>query len=205
MITPAITRRTVIVAASVAVLACFLWCGEPPPPPPRPLVLELFVTPDAWEPGEDRVLTDPIEIFNRERATVEGRVIRVEPVDFDSGTVEDLLLKRPSEAPDVWIPASRVWSELLAFAHPDLVAYEAPTLIKSPQVLAVWEEAADDLGPRLGWSDVLTFVQNPREWSRRTGAVRAVPARTHRSGALHVGPLGGGLGVLPCRSQDEGP
>ena len=171
MITPAITRRTVIVAASVAVLACFLWCGEPPPPPPRPLVLELFVTPDAWEPGEDRVLTDPIEIFNRERATVEGRVIRVEPVDFDSGTVEDLLLKRPSQAPDVWIPASRVWSQLLAFAHPDLVAYEAPTLIKSPQVLAVWEEAADDLGPRLGWSDVLTFVQNPREWSRRTGAV----------------------------------
>ena len=170
MITPAITRRTVIVAASVAVLACFLLCGEPPPPPPRPLVLELFVTPDAWEPGEDRVLTDPIETFNRERATVDGRVIRVEPVHRDSGTVEEMLVKRPSEAPDVWIPASRVWSELLAYTHPDLVAYEAPTLIKSPQVLAVWEDVADDLGPRLAWRDVLTFVRNPAEWSRRADA-----------------------------------
>ncbi len=75
--------------------------------------------------------------------------------------------------PDVWTPAASTWVRLLqqdlaAKDKPDLVPDETPSIASTPLVLAMPEPMATALGwPRkaLGWSDVLSLVEDPRGWA----------------------------------------
>jgi Ca-activated chloride channel family protein len=73
----------------------------------------------------------------------------------------------------VWTPAASTWVRLLeqdlaAKDKPDLVPDETPSIASTPLVLAMPRPMAQALGwPRkaLGWSDVLSLVEDPRGWA----------------------------------------
>ena len=75
--------------------------------------------------------------------------------------------------PDVWTPAASTWVRLLeqdlaSTDKPDLVPDETPSIASTPLVLAMPKPMATALGwPRkaLGWSDVLSLVEDPRGWA----------------------------------------
>ncbi|HYY07471.1 MAG TPA: hypothetical protein VFA25_02590, partial [Actinomycetota bacterium] len=119
MMTPIAARRIVLGLAMVAVGLAVI--------PRAPTVrLTLFVSPDAWELGESRVLTAPIRAFDEANVRLHdgGPVIRIEAHDIDSGRAEAFISDHPLSSPDVWIPASSIWSRLVGSKHPSLVDFD---------------------------------------------------------------------------------
>ena len=109
---------------------------------------------------------------------VDGTCVAVEVTSVASGGGEQALARGWDEEldgprPDVWTPAASTWVRLLqqdlaAADKPDLVPDETPSIASTPLVLAMPRPMAQALGwPRkaLGWSDVLSLVENPRGWA----------------------------------------
>src|SRR5215471_16588329 len=78
--------------------------------------------------------------------------------------------------PDLWSPAGSVWLTLLNAQWEqkhgaDLVATgatDAPSLVTSPVVIAMWKPEAEALGwpnKALGWSDIAALSTNPHGWA----------------------------------------
>ena len=147
------------------------------PEPEKKLELILYVSPDAWKPDDTLILEDPIERFNAMHVrAADGRIIEIAPLDVDSGRAEEWIERHPSEAPDVWIPASSIWSSLLEDEPGSIDIVNDRRLFSSPQVFAVWEPIAEKLklgrieGQELGWSDVLAFSSpDQAAWRSRVG------------------------------------
>jgi Ca-activated chloride channel family protein len=78
--------------------------------------------------------------------------------------------------PDVWSPASNVWVSMLAHAAPPGVSVvneshgKAPSITKTPLVLAIPEPIADVLQQRtgrpVGWQTVFDLALEPGDWGR---------------------------------------
>ena len=109
---------------------------------------------------------------------VDGTCVAIEVTSVASGGGEQSLARGWDEEldgprPDVWTPAASTWVRLLqqdlaATDKPDLVPDETPSIASTPLVLAMPRPMAQALGwPRkaLGWSDVLSLVENPRGWA----------------------------------------
>ena len=109
---------------------------------------------------------------------VDGRCVAVTVTSVASGGGEQALARGWDEEldgprPDVWTPAASTWVRLLeqdlaAQDKPDLVPDETPSIASTPLVLAMPRPMAEALGwPRkaLGWSDVLSLVENPQGWA----------------------------------------
>jgi Ca-activated chloride channel family protein len=109
---------------------------------------------------------------------VEGRCVAVEVASVASGGGEAALARGWDEEvdglrPDVWTPAASTWVRLLQQDlakrdSPDLVPDQTPSIASTPLVLAMPRPMAQALGwPRkpLGWSDVLSLVEDPRGWA----------------------------------------
>jgi hypothetical protein len=122
--------RWLVIVASLAVTAAMIL------PPPNVTRLQLVVTPDAWKAGDDWLLTQPIKTFNdRHVQTADGSVIYVEPEDLDSGEAEDRI-SRQTLRPDIWIPASTMWGDLLnedTHTSEELGAPDPPIIARSPR------------------------------------------------------------------------
>jgi Ca-activated chloride channel family protein len=113
--------------------------------------------------------TDPV---------VDDKCVAVTVTSVASGGGEAALARGWDEeldgpTPDVWTPAASTWVRLLqqdlaANDKPDLVPDETPSIASTPLVLAMPKPMATALGwPRkaLGWSDVLSLVEDPRGWA----------------------------------------
>jgi hypothetical protein len=90
--------------------------------------------------------------------------------------------------PDVWVPDSSTWLQRVAAAGPDLVPDEAPSVARSPVVIAMPEPVAASVGwPRrkLGWDDLLGKVSGDQPL--RVGLVDPTIDATGLSGLLALG------------------
>ena len=109
---------------------------------------------------------------------VAGTCVAVEVTSVASGGGEAALARGWDEEvdgprPDVWTPAASTWARLLeqdlaARDHPDLVPDETPSIVSTPLVLAMPRPMAQALGwpaKALGWSDVLSLVEDPEGWA----------------------------------------
>jgi Ca-activated chloride channel family protein len=153
-VTPRIARAVVVAATAGAVLAAALGAqgGDA-----RVTVRYVFA-PDA-----ESLLAPLVERFNREQDA-----IRVEPVLLNSGEAEAALVAR-TERPALWTPASSLWGSLLDYdVGSRWVRPGSPSLVASPQVIAIWENLARALGwpeTRIGWEDVLALATSGRGWA----------------------------------------
>ena len=109
---------------------------------------------------------------------VDGTCVAVKVASVASGGGEQALARGWDEEvdgprPDVWTPAASTWVRLLeqdlsSSDKPDLVPDQTPSIASTPLVLAMPRPMAEALGwpdKQLGWSDVLSLVENPQGWA----------------------------------------
>ena len=111
----------------------------------------------------EALLAPLIDRFNRVQHEV-----HVTPVPRASGDAEAALVAR-SEQPVLWTPASSLWGRLLNHdVSAPWVPGDSPSLVASPQVIAMWENLARALGwgeRRIGWQDVLELATSGHGWA----------------------------------------
>jgi Ca-activated chloride channel family protein len=98
---------------------------------------------------------------------VEPNVTTRDAAAVVSGLAQGTQVGGPS--PDVWLPASSAWANLLDSVRPGLVPAERPKVATSPLVLAMPRPMAQALGwpaAPLGWSDMLKALRNPAGWGQ---------------------------------------
>ena len=158
---PRIARALVIAAAVVAVLVGVVGRGDPAST--DALELRYLYSPDA-----ERLLVPLIDRFNREAHKSGGREIKIAGVTLTSGEAEATLAARRDHA-TMWTPASSLWGRLLNHAvSAEWVPSENPSLVSSPQVIAMWEPLARALGwpkAKIGWKDILALATSSRGWA----------------------------------------
>jgi Ca-activated chloride channel family protein len=122
----------------------------------------------AYSPEKEKLLLPLIEAFNRERKEVGGRAVFVEGINAASGDAESRIAKGTFK-PVAWSPASSLWGRLLNFeADRPYTAEEAPSIVRTPLVIAMWEPMARALGyPRkkLGFADILRLATSGKGWA----------------------------------------
>jgi Ca-activated chloride channel homolog len=117
-----------------------------------------------------------------------------------------------TRVPEIWVPDSRIWLERLRAVGPDTVPAEAPSVARSPVVLAVPEPVTASLAgssPNLPWPAVLqrmvtdtrihAGIVNP---DRDAAGMSALLAVTAAAGTL--GPDAQEIAVGAMRAFDEG-
>jgi Ca-activated chloride channel homolog len=122
----------------------------------------------AYSPEKEKLLKPLIASFNAERQKVGGRVVVVDGINASSGDAEDRIAKGTFK-PVAWSPASSLWGRLLNFeADQPYTADVAPSIVRTPLVIAMWEPMARALGyPRkkLGFADVLRLATSSKGWA----------------------------------------
>ena len=113
------------------------WVREPAPAPVR---ITFVYTLDA-----SALLQRPIADFNRSHITVDGHRVIVDGVALSSGEAERGI-ERGSTRPDIWMPASSLWTELLNGHQRAPWVTNQPSFVHSPQVVAIWQPLARRLG-----------------------------------------------------------
>jgi Ca-activated chloride channel family protein len=117
----------------------------------------------AYSPEKEKLLIPLIERFNREQ-----REVFVEGINASSGDAQTRIADG-SFKPVAWSPASSLWGRLLNFeADRPYTPDEAPSIVRTPLVIAMWEPMAQALGhPRkkLGFADILRLSTSGRGWA----------------------------------------
>jgi Ca-activated chloride channel homolog len=163
-VTPRIARAIVIAAAAVAVLVAAAGRADPEERADEPeLVLRYLYSPDA-----EKLLVPLIDRFNGETQRSGGREVRIDGVILTSGEAEAALAARRDRAA-LWTPASSLWGRLLNHSvSAEWVPAVNPSLVSSPQVIAMWETLARALGwpqAKIGWKDILALATSSRGWA----------------------------------------
>jgi Ca-activated chloride channel family protein len=119
------------------------------------------------------ILSTFAAMYDRTPHEVAGRCVSVTVEQVNSGDAEFALQRgwegKPGR-PDVWSPASSAWVNLLAFRPGFGAALLPPTyesLFQSPLVIGMPDDMATALGylnRRIGWTDILKLVNDPRGW-----------------------------------------
>jgi Ca-activated chloride channel homolog len=143
--------RGVLVAVAVAAA----WIGfllEPSSPAPRVLGIQYVISPDA-----QALLAPLISKFNNDRIKSGGKVINVTAVPIASGkAAADMgnVLR-----PVMWTPASSAWSKLV---DDTWFATGVPSLVQSPEVVAIWKTEADrlGLGNTIGFAELADLIKS---------------------------------------------
>jgi len=111
----------------------------------------------AYSPDTEQLLVPLIERFNGAAVKVHGRSIRLTGRAVTSGEAERMIAAGTLK-PVVWGPASSLWGRLLnAHVRKEWVPLDNPSIVQSPQVIAMPERTARKLGwPRrsIGWKDI---------------------------------------------------
>ena len=122
----------------------------------------------AYSPEKEKLLKPLIASFNREGAEVGGRPVFIEGINAASGDAE-ARIANGSFKPVAWSPASSLWGRLLNFeADRPYTADEAPSIVRTPLVIAMWEPMARALGhprKRLGFADILRLSTSGKGWA----------------------------------------
>jgi Ca-activated chloride channel homolog len=122
----------------------------------------------AYSPEKEKLLVPLIKAFNAKGEEVDGRQVVVDGANVSSGDAEARIAKGTYK-PVAWSPASSMWGRLLNFeADQPLTAEEAPSIVRSPLVIAMWEPMARALGypkKKLGFADVLKLATSGKGWA----------------------------------------
>ena len=149
--------RVLVVAAAAAAVAGAVRerVGDDKP---RVTHVRYLVTQDA-----KKLLLPLVEQFNR---THDVQVDAV--MTLTSGEAESAIASGGERAV-LWTPASSLWGRLLDHdAHAAWVPARNPSLVSSPQVIAMWKNLAVALGwghKKIGWTDVLALATSGRGWA----------------------------------------
>jgi Ca-activated chloride channel family protein len=114
--------------------------------------------PFAYSPEKEKLLEPLVDSFNegREDVFVEGQVV-------SSGEAESKIASGRLE-PVAWSPASSLWGRLLNFdADRPLAAEENPSIVRTPLVIAMWEQFARALGwpqKKIGFDEILRLARS---------------------------------------------
>jgi Ca-activated chloride channel family protein len=159
-------RAIVIGIAVVAVGVAFATSGNDDDPSQGttggPVRLGFLYSTDTAD-----LLEPLIEDFNASRVEVDGRRVVVEGEAVPSGVAETAISEERAN-PVIWGPASSLWGRLLNH-HVDSAwaPDQNPSLVRSPQVIAMWEPLARALGwpsASIGWTDILALATDPAGW-----------------------------------------
>jgi Ca-activated chloride channel homolog len=149
-------RLVVIALAAAAVVAAFVDRSPSSDADRAPLRIELVYSPDL-----DELLSPLIERFNDRGIEVAGRTVSVRNRARTSGEAERMIAAGDLK-PVVWLPASSLWGRLLnAHVRRAWVPLDNPSIVHSPQVIAVPERVATRLGwpgREIGWRDIPALV-----------------------------------------------
>jgi len=163
-VTPRVAQSIVVAATAVAVLLALVarLDGSGATGAADPIRVRYVYSTDAAS------LVEPLVArFNRERHRVGDRDVFVVGEGLNSGEAE-ALLARGERHPALWTPASSLWPRLLTHdAHASWSPPTSPSLVFSPQVIAMWHRLARALGyPRapIGWKDILALATSTRGW-----------------------------------------
>jgi Ca-activated chloride channel family protein len=122
----------------------------------------------AYSPEKEKLLVPLIKAFNRKGEEVDGRTVVVDGINASSGDTEARIAKGTFK-PVAWSPASSLWGRLLNFeADQPLTPEEAPSIVRTPLVIAMWEPMARALGypkKKLGFADVLRLATSDKGWA----------------------------------------
>jgi Ca-activated chloride channel family protein len=117
----------------------------------------------AYSPEKEKLLLPLVASFNKSQQKV-----FVEPVNAASGDAEARIAKGTFK-PVAWSPASSLWGRLLNFeADRPYTPEEAPSIVRTPLVIAMWEPMARALGwpqKKLGFADILKLSTSGKGWA----------------------------------------
>jgi Ca-activated chloride channel family protein len=114
--------------------------------------------------------------FNNQHIAACDGAITVTATPIGSGDSMQQILDGKIQ-PDIWSPAGSVWLTLIndkwqqAHGGSNLIATgatDAPSLVTSPVVIAMWKPEAEALGwpnKPIGWADIAALSTNPQGWA----------------------------------------
>ena len=115
----------------------------------------------VYSPDTEELLAPLIARFNAAAVKVHGRPLHVTGEAVTSGEAERMIASGTLK-PAVWGPASSLWGRLLnADVRKEWVHLDNPSIVQSPQVIAMPELTARKLGwpqRRIGWKDIPRFA-----------------------------------------------
>jgi Ca-activated chloride channel family protein len=123
---------------------------------------------EAW-------INDVVKDFNSRGITACDGPISVNATPIGSGQSMQEIVNGTIQ-PDIWSPAGSAWLALInstwqAKHGSNLIgtgATDAPSLVLSPVVIAMWKPEAEALGwpnKPIGWSDIAALSTNPQGWA----------------------------------------
>jgi len=129
-----------VVSTVAALVSAFLWAASQP-------VGEVEV-PYAVTPDAAHLLAPLIQEFNDAHVNADGTRVKVVLTEVNSGDLARLLPQRkPKPLPVAWTPASSLFEGLLEFGTKNAIRVNSlvPTLVNSPQVVAIFKDKAREL------------------------------------------------------------
>jgi Ca-activated chloride channel family protein len=122
-----------------------------------------------YSPEKEKLLVPLVKKFNAKGLKVGGKSVFVEAVVASSGDVEAKIAAGKYE-PVAWSPSSSLWGRLLNYeADKPLAPDDAPSIVRTPLVFAMWEPMAKALGypqKAIGFSDILDLATSGTGWGK---------------------------------------
>jgi Ca-activated chloride channel homolog len=160
-------RLVIIVMALAAVAIAFAASGDgdgdkqagPPGAAQRPAkpAADTVRLAFAYSPEKEGLLAPLVKRFNAEKRSSGGRTVVVDASVVASGEAETRIA-RGTLRPALWSPASSFWGRLLNHeADSRLVPDDNPSIVRTPLVIAMWEQLAKAYGypqRRLGYKEL---------------------------------------------------
>jgi len=121
----------------------------------------------AYSPEKEGLLKPLIAAYNTSNAEADGKPVFVVGENVSSGDAQ-LRIARGTYKPTAWSPSSSMWGRLLNFeADQPLVADENASIVRTPLVIAMWEQMAKALGhpkKQIGFADILKLARSNQGW-----------------------------------------
>jgi Ca-activated chloride channel family protein len=122
----------------------------------------------AASPEKEPLLAPLVEEINEGALESEGRPVRVDLRIVSSGDATDRIAEGELE-PTIWSPSSSLWGRILNFrADREIVPDDAPSLVKTPLVIAMAEPLARALGwpdAEIGWEEIVAEARSEEGWA----------------------------------------
>jgi Ca-activated chloride channel homolog len=121
----------------------------------------------VYSPEKEPLIKPLVEEFNREKRESGGRPVFVDARILASGDAETQIARERLQ-PVAWSPASSLWGRLVNFeADRPFAPDESPSIVRTPLVIAMWEQMARALDyPRkkIGFADIVRLGRSQEGW-----------------------------------------
>jgi Ca-activated chloride channel family protein len=122
----------------------------------------------AYSPEKEKLLEPLIDEFNASGVEADGEQVFVSGEVVSSGDAEQKIAMRRLQ-PVAWSPSSSLWGRLLNFeADRELTDKDAPSIVRTPLVIAMWAPLARALGypdKPIGFEEILALSRAPDGWA----------------------------------------